>query len=183
MSRPFSVILLVLVCTAAIGVPTTVHADKPTEYQLKVAYLYNFIKFVEWPTNVLSEDDTLLQICVLGENPFGPALDEMVSGKEISGRQISIVYAKTLAKLDSSHVVFVARSETDNLDKILEQLEGVSILTISDIDGFVQRGGIIGFLTEDNKIRFIINVDVAEKAGLQISSQLLRMSRSVDQER
>jgi hypothetical protein len=155
-------------------------AKAPSEYAVKAAFLYNFTKFVEWPPDALDEKDTLLQICVIGESPFGDELENTIEGKKVDGKSVTIAYAQSAKEALSYDVVFVARSEESSLDRILKKLTTRAILTISDIDDFAERGGTIGFFVEDKRIRFKINVDVAEESGLQISSKLLRLARIVD---
>jgi hypothetical protein len=155
-------------------------AKAPSEYAVKAAFLYNFTKFVEWPPDALDEKDTLLQICVIGESPFGDELENTIEGKKVDGKSVTIAYAQSAKEALSYDVVFVARSEESSLDGILKKLTTRAILTISDIDDFAERGGTIGFFVEDKRIRFKINVDVAEESGLQISSKLLRLARIVD---
>ena len=180
MRFPTTLILLVLACVAAIGLPAPVHGDEPTEYQIKAAYTYKFAKFVEWSTDVLDDDDTLVQICVLGENPFGTILEEMVSEKTIYGRPISVVYKTDSSQKVSCNVVFIPRAEVDGCDRILRTLEGREILTISDIDDFAERGGMIGLYQEGQKIRFEISSDNLKAGGIRVSSKLLRLDRIVD---
>ena len=179
MRFPTTLILLVLACVAAIGLPAPVHGDEPTEYQIKAAYIYKLAKFVEWSKDAL-DDDTLVQICVLGENPIGTILKEMVSKKTIYGRPILVVYDADSTQEVSCNVVFIARSEEDGCDRILRKLEGTETLTISDIDGFAERGGMIGLYREGQKIRFEIAPDNVKAAGIQVSSKLLRLARIVD---
>lgn len=173
----FVALLCLSPCTA---MQAGAQAKAPSEYAVKAAFLYNFTKFVEWPPDALDEKDTLLQICVIGESPFGDELENTIEGKKVDGKSVTIAYAQSAKEALSYDVVFVARSEESSLDGILKKLTTRAILTISDIDDFAERGGTIGFFVEDKRIRFKINVDVAEESGLQISSKLLRLARIVD---
>ena len=155
-------------------------AKAPSEYAVKAAFLYNFTKFVEWPPDALNEKDSLLQICVIGESPFGDKLESVLEGNKVGGRSVTVAYAQSVEDVLSYDVVFIAQSEESSLDKMLKKLTTRAILTVSDIDDFAERGGTIGFFVEDRKIRFKINVDAAEETGLQISSKLLRLARIVE---
>ena len=173
----FVALLCLSLCTA---MQAGAQAKAPLEYAVKAAFLYNFTKFVEWPPDALDEKDTLLQICVIGESPFGDELENTLEGKKVDGKSVTIAYAQSVKEALSYDVVFIAQSEESNLDRILKKLTTEAILTVSDIDDFAERGGTIGFFVEDNRIRFEINVDAAEETGLQISSKLLRLARIVD---
>ncbi len=155
-------------------------AKAPSEYAVKAAFLYNFTKFVEWPPDVPDEKDSLLQICVIGENPFGNELENIIEGMKVGGKSVTVSYTRSAEEILSYDVVFIAQSEESTLDRMLKILTNRAILTVSDIDDFAERGGTIGFFAEDDRIRFEINVDAAEETGLQISSKLLRLARIVD---
>ena len=173
----FIVLLCLLLCTA-IQVGANVKA--PSEYAVKAAFLYNFTKFVEWPSDMPDDNDSLLRICVIGESPFGDKLESTLKGKKVGGKSVTVAYVQSVEEVLSYDVVFIAQSEESRSDRILKVLTNRAILTVSDIDDFAERGGAIGFFEEDNKIRFEINVDAAEETGLQISSKLLRLARIVD---
>ena len=148
------------------------------EYQIKAAFLYNFVKFVEWPAEAFAETDGTITIGVLGEDPFGAAL-ETLQGKTVKGRKLVIKRFKDLQDLQSSHILFISSSEKEHLPQIFETLKDVSALTVGEMAQFAHGGGIINFTRRKNKIRFEINVDAAERAGLKISSKLLRLAKVV----
>ena len=173
----FIVLLCLILCMA---MQAGAQAKTPSEYAVKAAFLYNFTKFVEWPSDVLDENDSLLQICVIGENPFGDELENIIEGKKVGGKSVMVTYAQSVKEAVFCDVVFISQSEKKKLNRILKVLTNRAILTVSDIDDFAERGGTIGFFVEDNRIRFKINIDTAEKAGLQISSKLLRLAQIVN---
>ncbi len=180
MSRKFSRIMLIMAPLLSAVFPLSASAEERPEYEVKAAFVYNFAKFVEWPTDTFKDSDTLLRICVLGKNPFDTLLEAAVAGKTIAARSVVVVYATDLGQVPPCPIMYIARSEAHNLEEIQKQLEGTAILTVSDIDDFAERGGTIGFFVEDKNIRFKINVDAAEETGLQISSKLLRLARIVE---
>src|SRR5712692_793253 len=150
----------------------------PSEYEVKAAYLYNFGKFVEWPAKVTADGD-FFSICVLGEDPFGPIIDRTIVGESINGKKAVI---KRIAKPQdalSCRILFISSSEESRLKEILTVVVKTSVLTVSDIPEFTGRGGMIQFVVEANKVRFEVNLTTAEREGLTLSSQLLKVAISV----
>jgi YfiR/HmsC-like len=148
---------------------------EPTEYEVKAAYLYNFGRFVAWPDQGSRKDEPF-EICVLGQDPFGPALDATVSGETIEGENVAAKRIEKPQEIDSCRILFISSSEDSRLDKILEALDKSRVLTVSDIPQFSQRGGMIQFVSERNRIRFEVNLTNAENAGLNLSSELLKVA-------
>ena len=152
------------------------------EYRLKVAFLYNFAKFVEWPAEAFSHENSTLILGILGEDPFGPAL-QSIRGKTVKGRSLTIKRFESLQDLSHCHILFITTSNAKHLKRALESLEGSSVLTIGEMEHFAQKGGIINFVIRKNKLRFEINLDAGKRAGLEISSQLLNLADSVIDDR
>ncbi len=158
---------------------TWAQRPKPGEFQVKAAYLYNFARFVEWPSESATDRDASFEICVLGADPFGPALDATLAGESIGGKG---VMAKRISKpqdVDSCRVLFISSSEADHLKEVLAALDKTRVLTVSDIPRFSERGGMIGFILEGNRVRFDVNLDSAQEAGLTLSSELLKVATNV----
>jgi len=149
------------------------------EYQVKAAFVYNFAQFVEWPPEAFPEGQTPLVIGVLGEDPFGAYLDEIVRGEKVNNRPLVVERYRRVEDIKTCHVLFISQSEAGRLEQVLASLRGRNILTVGDAEGFAQRGGMIRFLTEKNRIRFRINVDAAKAANLTISSKLLRLAEII----
>src|SRR6185295_14640970 len=139
------------------------------EYQVKAALLFNFIKFVEWPADAFGDDSAPIVVGVVGNDPFGGALDQAVSGKSIRGRQVIARRLRWDQDLRACHLLFISSSERKRLPQILASLRGASVLTFSDINQSSQPGGIINFILEADKVRFEINAGMAEQAHLKIS--------------
>jgi len=211
----FAAWLLVICCGAiAAGVPLNLAAlgltltssmeAKSIEYQLKAAFLYNFIKFVDWPepssaagAEEAKKKDPIV-LCVLGEDFFGRHLDDLTK-KTVRDRQIRVVrlegfeqYKKSRSRatleqyfqeqrkaLEGCHLLFISQSEEKPMNELAAFTDKMQILTVSDISGFAGKGGVIEFVMEENKIRFDINVVSAERKGLKISSQLLQLARKI----
>jgi hypothetical protein len=157
------------------------HAATPRspEHQIKAAFLFNFAQFIEWPTNALPQPQSPLVIGVLGPDPFGSALEEIVRGETIKGHPLVIQRYRQVEDLSACHILFINEADATKLERIFARLGGRNILTVGDAEAFTQRGGMIRFFTEQNKIRLEINVAAAQKAGLTISSRLLRLARII----
>lgn len=146
------------------------------EYQVKAVFLFNFAQFVDWPESAFPQSDSPMIIGVLGDDPFGDVLDEIVRGEQVHGRPLRVQRFRRVEEITACHVLFISRSESAHLEQIFSHLRGRSILTVGDADNFVLHGGMIRFINEKNKIRMRINRDRAMSAGLTISSKLLRVS-------
>ena len=144
------------------------------EYEIKAAYLYNFLNYIDWP----DQSGGTIVIGVVGENPFGPALAPL-NGRKVKGRTVAVREVSSAAEMRSCQIIFISPSEKQRFGAILDGLKNSRILTVSEIDGFAERGGIINFISERNKVRFEINVEAARGKGLTISSELLKLARLV----
>lgn len=160
-----------LVLLAASG---TARAEVASEYDVKAAFLYNFTKFVEWPASAFTERNDF-QLCVLGEDPFGKSL-KVVEDEKVAGRRITLLRTPKLAEAEGCQILFISRSERARMPQILQDLGDAPVLTVADTDGFLDDGGIINFKLEGSKVRFEINQEAAERAGIKISSKLLRLA-------
>lgn len=151
----------------------------PTEYQLKAAFLFNFAKFVEWPTGSFASLQSPFSICILGTDPFGAMIDETLQGQTIGQHAVTVLRMREAAQLRRCQVAFISASEKGNLPQILQALRGASVLLVGESPGFVAAGGAIQFEMQDGRVRFLINPDAAERAGLQVSSKLLSLATIV----
>ncbi len=154
-------------------------ADSETtkEYQIKAAFLLNFVKFIEWPPGAFTAPDSPIRLGVLGDDPLGPALDEMVRGETIHGRSLVVLRSRQIEDLKQCHLLFICKSERARYTDELEILEGTPVVTVSDIEGFANNGGLIQFYLDDKKVRFEINLAVAKRLDLKMSSQLLALGK------
>jgi hypothetical protein len=152
--------------------------ENPTEFQVKAAFLFNFAKFVEWPVQKLPPNAPLI-IGVLGDDPFGTDLDKTVQNKSVAGHSIETRRFGTPAEARAAHVLFIGESERRRLSQILPALNGANVLTVSDIDSFCDKGGIINFRLISEKVRFEVSPRTAEEQGLKISSRLLTVASKV----
>ncbi len=151
----------------------------PGEYQVKAVFLFNFSQFVEWPAQAFSAADAPFTLCVLGEDRFGSQLDAAVRGESVQGHPLIVKRYREASELGTCHMLFIGDSETPQLEQILGSLDGNATLTVSDIEHSAERGTIIQFANENNRLRLRINVAAARSAGLTISSKLLRPAEIV----
>lgn len=154
-------------------------AEAPTEYQVKAVFVFNFAHFVEWPPQAFTAPNQPFVIGILGSDPFGTRLDEAVRGEQINQHPLAVRRLRSIDEIGDCQILYIDRSESAQLGQITAALEHRNTLTVSDLDGSSQRGVMIQFLTENNRIRLRINVDTARAAGLIISSKLLRPAEIV----
>ena len=152
------------------------------EYQIKAVFLFNFTQFVEWPAATFTDPGEPLVIGIVGEDPFGPFLEEAIRNEKSGEHPLQLRRFPTPEQADC-HVLFISRSETGRLEPLLNKLTGKPVLTVSDADNAARRGVMIRFINENNRIRLRINLDAAKRAGLTISSKLLRSAEIVGDSR
>jgi uncharacterized protein DUF4154 len=151
-----------------------------SEYEVKAAFLYNFAKFIEWPTDPTAPGPDVFVISILGEDPFGTTLDDLLRGKMIGPRRVVVRRVPRGQDVGPSHIVFISDSESQRLPALLKHFEGVPVLTVSDADGFAEHGGVVRLRMERSRVRLDINLAAAERAHLKISSELLKLARIVE---
>jgi hypothetical protein len=171
---------IVAVLLALAAAPARAQAPAaPTEYQVKAVFLFNFSQFVDWPAAAFAEDRSPLVIGVLGSDPFGTTLDEIVRGETVNGRPLAVRRYESVEQIDACHILFIGRSHDKQLDSVLAALKERNVLTVGDFEGFARRGGMIRFVTVGNKIRLRVNLAAAQDEKLTISSKLLRPAQIV----
>lgn len=159
---------------AAVSVPAAPAQPAGADYQIKAVFLYNFTEFVQWPKTAFADAQAPMVIGVLGDDPFGPYLDEAVRGEKSKGRAIVVRHFRLVEEIGPCHILFISRSEAARLDAIFASLRGRSILLVSDADRFAEAGGMVQFTTTGGRVRLRVNPDAARAAHLAISSKLLR---------
>ena len=185
-------LLLLLTCQDCSGAQSAEYK----EYEVKAAFIYNFLKFVEWPKEKQTFSPNEITIGVIGQDPFGAAFD-VFKDKQVKDCNVvvrrfdSYVKLKDAAEkgkaelsekiegLKKCHVLFICDSEKANVADIIKLVKDHSVLTVGDMDGFLEAGGVANFVLEENKIRFQINATAADRAKLEIRSQLLRLAQKV----
>ena len=173
------VAILILFLTLTSGTPgAPALAQESNESQVKAAFVFNFVKFVEWPAGAFNDEGAPIIVGVVGEAPSTSAIDQTINGKTANGRRLLIKRFPTFKAITHCHILFISSSQRDNLRQILAAV-GPAVLTIGESERFAQMGGIINFTIIDNKLRFEINPAAAEKAGLRISAKLLSLARVI----
>jgi hypothetical protein len=161
-----------------VACPVVLSAQAPaSEYQVKAAFLLNFTRFIEWPAEAFAGPDSPLTICVLGEDPFGSTLDQLVEGEKVKERRLALKRIRRAPTPKSCQVLFAPDSEKD-VGEILTDL-GPGVLTVGEGDGFLRTGGMIGFIVEGRHVRFDINLRAAANASLNLNARLLNVARTV----
>lgn len=171
--RMLALALVAFVCCCA------VKAEAPTRAQLEATFLFKFLQYVDWPAKAFASAESPYVIGMVGNDPLGAALDATIAGEQFKGRRIEAHRYSSVSQAGKCHVLFISSSEAARLPSVLDKLRGRSILTVSDIPDFAQRGGMIGFFDQDRRIRFQINVEAAQEAGLSISSKLLQLAQII----
>ena len=153
------------------------------EYQVKAAYLLNFTRYVEWPAQSFDAPGAPLTICVLGRDPFGTVLDATVQGRTAHGRPVSIRRIRSDREAAACHLVFMSRETRRTQRDLPGTLRRLGILTVGESDEFAQHGGVIGFIIQDETVRFVVNAEARDRAGLRISSRMLSLAAAVYDQR
>ena len=179
MASAWSLVLTGLLWSQA-SLPTRTGAGGASiEYQVKAAYLLNFTRYVDWPSEAFDAPGAPMTICVLGRDPFGPVLDGTVRGKVVRGRSLSVRRIQSAREASACHVVFVSRETWRGKRELLESLRTKGLLTVGETDEFAQEGGVIGFVIQEETVRFVVNADARDRAGLRISSRMLSLAAAV----
>jgi hypothetical protein len=152
-------------------------AEPSREYAVKAAFIYNFAQFTQWPADAFASADSPFVIGLVGDDPFDGALDKAVAGKNVAGHPMTVKRLRTAAEAAGCGLVFVPASQEARVAEVIAAVADKPVLTVGETGNFPWSGGIIRFVTEDNKVRFEINPDAAEKAHLRISSKLMKLAR------
>jgi YfiR/HmsC-like len=165
-----NLLVICLALLAALTPKATAQTSVSSEYQVKAVFLFNFAQFVDWPARSFLNPDAPLVIGILGENPFGSYLDDLVRGEKVGTRPLVVRRVQRPEEILETHILF-------------GQIKGHSILSVSDADNFNRLGGIVRLATEAGKIRLKISIEAAKAAELTISSKILRPSTIVPEEK
>ena len=178
--RWFYLVIALILLTACSPARLPAQRDTDLEYKFKAAYLYNFLQFIEWPDTAFATNSSPVVIGIYSQDPLARELGQLVEGESINGRKIIVQNFRTTRNIRECNVIFIPESQEGQIGAILSALDDMSILTVSEVEGFAQNGGAINFYVQDNKLRFEINPDVLKKVNLKASSRLLRLARIVE---
>ena len=168
-----------------VGIAGTRSAEENVEYNLKAAFLFNFTKFVDWPPagDAASIDEKgPFQLCILGEDPYGKSLDDVVANETVGGRPIVVRRLPRGTDPRSCQILFLGRMEREREAEVLAGLRGAPVLTVGESDRFLADGGLINFFLDARRVRFEINLQNVDRTPLKISSKLLRLARLTPEE-
>lgn len=150
------------------------------EYQVKAAFLANFLSFVQWPAARVPAAPAPFVLGVYGTDPFGPYLREAVAGRTALGRPIEVRRVASLREVADVHVLFIAGGDVSSVREVVRRAEAAQVLTVADADGFARTGVVLNLFIDDHRVRFEANQAAAQRSGLRLSSQLLKMARLVE---
>jgi hypothetical protein len=168
----------VLLCLMSVCVDSA-QTNPSSEYEVKAAFLFHFAQFVEWPEETFRDASSPLTYCTVGADPFRGSLDAGISGKTIGTRPLQVTHLQQPQNFRGCQILFIGAGDKKLAATVLTRLKGTPILTVGESQDFAQDGGMIGFLLEENKIRFEINLDAVEHAKLKLSSRLLALAKRV----
>ncbi len=159
---------------------TAIANDEPEESDVKVAFIYNFVRFTLWPTTAFEGPVSPYTLCLVGRDTLGTSI-RSIEIKKARNRSFSVQYKSSVKGIRSCHIVYVGDWHEKTAEDVINSTRGLPILTIGDPDGFAERGGVIGFFKEGNRIRFKVNLQVANRNRIKISSKLLRLAVIVNE--
>jgi hypothetical protein len=152
-------------------------AGQPTDFQVKAAFLLNFTRYIEWPPPEPAAADAPFAICILGEDPFGSALEQTIEGESVNGQRI-VIQRSRREPPKPCKILYVEKSER-GVSEILTNV-GRGVLTVGEGENFLREGGMIAFVLENHRVRFGINLAPARNASLRFSSKLLNVAKEVE---
>jgi hypothetical protein len=170
--RHIGVLAAILLWSAPAG------AQRVTAPALKAAFLYNFANFTDWPADRLAPGQRL-SLCVIGDNAVADALEQTIKGRTVDAHELTVEIIKIDGPVSRCHLVYVSGVDTKSSARLLDALNGTSVFTVGDGDRFAEMGGIAQLILENDRMRFVVNVDAAHRANLKISSKLLTLAKIV----
>ena len=149
----------------------------PSQVDVETVYLFNFTKFVRWPAG---HDGEPLNVCIAGEKAYADSAAKVVAGERIETRPLAARFVQNSDEIKDCSILFIGASAKDRSEGFLNAAARQPTLTVSDIPGFLERGGMINFIVLNNRVRFAVNLDAVEKSGLSLSSELLKVAVKVE---
>ncbi len=151
---------------------------KAGEYEVKALFLYNFINFIDWPADSSFNSSSTVNICIIGEDPFGESLDD-IRGETAKGKKLAIKFYRPYDEPKGCHLLFIPAAEKNHTGHILRSIRETGVLTVADSEEAARQGAVIGFYIEQKKVRFAVNMEAVRRSGLKISAKLLKLARIV----
>ena len=177
MPQRFIICLLLVLFS---GLPNLCRAQEGlTEADLKAAFLYNFTKFVEWPSNAFAAEDSPFVVGIIGDEEFAATLRKLLQDKKAHGHPFLVRRLTQNGEASACQILFVRESEMKRFNAIFESIKRLPILTVGESEEFLEFGGMFNLLFEDKQLRFEVNPGPAENAGLKVSSKVLRLAKKI----
>jgi hypothetical protein len=173
--RRYRFLLALLLLQLVLGA----HAQTSREDQIKAAFVYNFTKFIEWPSKSFADANAAIVIGVLGDSPMAAVLDDVVRDRKVNGRPIIVRPIQGAADAASTHLLFVSAAESARWAQLQAAIETRPVVTVGESPSFAQSGGTINFIVQGDKLHFVINMAAAERSGVKISAQLQKLAAAV----
>jgi hypothetical protein len=174
MRNPMKALLLAVL----LWVSSPVSAAPIQEYELKTAFLYNFALFTQWPNETVAEGSPYITVCTIGQDPFGPVLEQL-QGRKIREKRLVLRREISLDQVRDCHLLYISANEPENLARIREQLQDASVLTVSDLNPASTERTIVNMSIDNKRLVFDIDMMAVKQARLVMSSKLLRLARRV----
>ena len=174
--KRFPSLVTTLLALLACGQPAA--AQSGLEYEVKAAFIYNFIQFVEWPQGALADPAAPFRVCLYGDNPFGPALERTIRGEQVNGHPLTIERVAVGGMVTQCQLLFVPQSQAARTAGVLRAAGEAPVLLVGESPNFLRAGGMINLFVEGGRVRFDINQPAASARGLVASSKLLRVARN-----
>lgn len=159
--------------------PIMAQTNVETEYGIKANFLATFPNFIEWPENAFPSPKAPFRVCVAGAFPFGTSLAQATSGVLLHGRRVEVLWIRKEQEIRSCHILFISHFEEKKYPKILQAVQGADVLTVGETPDFLDAGGAIRFLFQQDVLQFEVNLGAASGAHLRISSRLLAIAKRV----
>lgn len=176
--RACGIMLTLMLLQWLVGAPSA-EAQSVSETQIKAAYLFSFAKFVKWPVGTLPAASDPIRLCILNDSFFQAELDLVARNKSIDGHPVLVILVQNAGQSRGCQELFISTAAKQNPLPIIESLRGTTVLTVGETDGFVEEGGIINFILQDDRVHFEVNQKAADKAGIKMSFQLLSLAKLV----
>ncbi len=169
---------LSLLTTVVVSGSSVIDPQGASAPALRAAFMYNFAKFTEWPANVIPRNQPMV-FCVTDDAPMAEALEQIVKGRAVGGHALAVRRVALDSGVRACHLLYASGLDAKRANELLGTVEHLPVLTVGDFERFAQMGGVASFFVEDGKMRFAINIDSAQRAGLRVSSKLLMLARIV----
>ncbi len=152
--------------------------NKPVlEYQVKAAFLYNFTRFISWPSSAFNSPTAPFVIGIIGNDPFGSYLEDIIDQEKVGDHPLIVQRYHDIKDINNCQILYISMGDDNKIKEVIAGVAHKNVLTVSDAAKVVNRGGIINFFKDDNKLRVQINAAAAKAAGVEISSKLLKISK------